>query len=73
MRWNVEKGMRDFIVYPQNYRDKRGNSTWAKIQTMCIRDRLQSLAIPKSLHAALPLEAAPRLGKLAEAPILLRD
>jgi hypothetical protein len=71
--WGEEKGMRDYIVYPQNYRDKRGNSTWQKIQGLCIRDSLQSLAIPEELHSALPLEAVPRLGKRAEAPILLGD
>jgi len=69
--WGEEKGLREFIVYPQHYRDKRGNSTWAKIQAMCIRDHRQRLVIPESVHSALPLEAAPRLGKRADPPILL--
>jgi DNA polymerase family A len=71
--WGEEKGLREFIVSPQNYRDKRGHSTWQKIQAMCMRDHRQSLVIPASLHSALPLEAVPRLGKRAEAPSLLGD
>jgi hypothetical protein len=38
---------------------------------LCIRDSLQSLAIPEELHSALPLEAAPQLGKRANALSLL--
>jgi hypothetical protein len=69
--WGEEQGLREFIVSPQNYRDKRGTSTWQKIQAMCMRDHRQSLVIPASLHSALPLEAVPQLGKRAQAPSLL--